>query len=202
MSKRERALQVVLVVFGLGTVVANVDPLMNYGDGTVPLVSAIPWEMSKQFLMPFHSELHASLQNNSRILAALKGWLRQSQVQGLNQLKEISSTDVSTDRRPTIRLSLADVYQQGERIEIAADVVGCPDLERVSATIYRVDRESRPVQKDLLFCNGRWALDEPELCEGCYRLRLRAIGRNPETQPMPVSDIFNIVASSELESVA
>ncbi len=30
MSQRERALQVVLVVFGLGTVVANVDPLVTY----------------------------------------------------------------------------------------------------------------------------------------------------------------------------
>ena len=30
MSKRERALQVVLVVFGLGTVVANISPLLTY----------------------------------------------------------------------------------------------------------------------------------------------------------------------------
>jgi tryptophan-rich sensory protein len=30
MSQRERALQVVLVVFGLGTVVTNVDPLVTY----------------------------------------------------------------------------------------------------------------------------------------------------------------------------
>ena len=68
--------------------------------------------------------------------------------------------------------------------------------ESLGDDLSQIDRESRPLQKELVRQEDRWVLEEAELGEGCYRIKVRAFGDDPETLPMPVSDIFHVVSPS------
>ena len=171
---------------------AEVDALLRFGDGTVPLAAAVPLEKSRSFVMPFHAELHGSLQNNIRILGSLKEWLRQSQVEGLEKLKGIRVDQQLTEERPAIRLAVEDLYREGEPLVIEAQVQASEAPDRLSASVYSIGREAQPIEKAFAPSGDRWILELEGLPEGCYRIRVRCAGRSMDFPPAPVSDVFSV----------
>ena len=184
---------------------ANVNPLLGFGDGTVPMASAIPLEMSKVFTMPFHAEVHGSLQNNRQILRSFREWLRQSQVEGLENLKAVAADPKAMDERPEVRLSIEDrpaiqlsvqdQYWEGEPVRMEAQVRASGEPDRVTATIYPIGREADPIEKAFQRVGDRWLMECDRLEEGCYRVRVRCAGENLDDPPPPVADIFSVSTS-------
>jgi pimeloyl-ACP methyl ester carboxylesterase len=184
---------------------AGVNPLLGFGDGTVPMASAIPLEMSKAFTMPFHAEVHGSLQNNRQVLRSLREWLRQSQLEGLENLKTVAADQKAVDERPEIRLSIEerpaiqlsveDQYWEGEPVRIEAQVRASGEPDRVLATIYPIGRQADPIEKTFQRDGDRWLMECERMEEGCYRVRVRCAGENLEAPPPPVADIFSVSSS-------
>jgi pimeloyl-ACP methyl ester carboxylesterase len=177
---------------GLST---NIDTQLSYGDGTVPLASAIPLELSGNWALPFYAETHACIQNNVQVLDALREWLRQSQVKRLANLKGPSesaeSPITSPLPRPFIRLVVADQYSDNESIDIVADVHAEAEPKSVTAIISSNDAQEYPRQINLQRRDSRWQGRMPSSPPGRYRIKVRCDGPQ-DLMPPSVSDVFQV----------
>lgn len=173
---------------------SGIDALMAYGDGTVPLASAVPLEASREFRMPFYAELHGSIQNNPMVLDSLRQWLRQSQVEHLENLREESETEAEEEARPFLRLHIEDAYREKEpvamRVEVGG-VKGSPD--NVSAILYPLDGTHEPIRQEFVGAGHEWHAEIPDLTAGCYRVQVRCRGEDLDVAPSPVTDVFMVV---------
>jgi pimeloyl-ACP methyl ester carboxylesterase len=148
------------------------------GDGTVPRVSAVPFELLALEREVYAAEAHGSLQNHDGVLAQLRGVLSRPGI-------EIRRT------RPGgpigLSLSLADTVPAGQIVEVSVR----PSRERptLAATLSTAEGQQvaqvpcRP-QRD---GSQRAAFDPPP--EGIYRIRVEATGPDV-TRVSPVTDIF------------
>lgn len=174
---------------------SGIDILMAYGDGTVPLVSAVPLEASREFRMPFYGEVHGSIQNNPRVLDSLRHWLRQSQVEHLENLRNEPDTNaIEEEVRPFLRLHIEDAYRAGEPVTVRVEVGGVEGSpERVTAALYPLEGVLEPRRQELAGAGREWHTEIPGLSAGCYRVQVRCRGADLEVAPPPVTDVFMVV---------
>jgi triacylglycerol esterase/lipase EstA (alpha/beta hydrolase family) len=65
----------------------GINPLFERGDGIVPYFSAIPIELSEEFINTYIGERHCTLQNSGSILQYLLQYLKDIQAQGLRNIR-------------------------------------------------------------------------------------------------------------------
>ncbi|MEH2154047.1 lipase/acyltransferase domain-containing protein [Nostoc sp.] len=155
---------------------------LSDGDGTVPQVSAIPIERSKNFDNFFIAEQHGALQNQKQVL------------QNLLNCLELSQFDLANVRAPqvAISLSLDDLYLPDEPLSIRARVTGSISFEKLQAEITSVANDRLPIKVDFAEKENEWVLEIDSLKQGLYRVRVQTENLN-ELAPNPVHDLFEVV---------
>lgn len=158
------------------------------GDGTVPRVSAVPVELSSDWLNTFRAERHASLQNNAGILQDLQDRLIHSQVRTDHIRGALKSSP-----EPALALEVDDIYLSGEPIALGAAVrnVEAKDIRRVRARLWSVENGVVVHDADFVLAGEGWSLTLPPLPPGTYRVELSAQAAGGGA-PSPVRDIFAV----------
>jgi triacylglycerol esterase/lipase EstA (alpha/beta hydrolase family) len=157
-------------------------PDLGDGDGTVPQVSAIPIERSKNFDNFFIAEQHGALQNQPQVLDNL-----------LNCL-QLSQFDLAGVKAPqtAISLSLDDLYLPDEPVSIRARVTGSIAFGKLKAEIESVSGDRPPLSLDFVEQEKDWLLAIGDLPAGLYRVTVQT--KNPgEQAPTPVHGLFEVV---------
>lgn len=156
------------------------------GDGTVPRVSAVPFELQAEKREVFASESHGSLQNHDAVLAHLRGVL--------------SHTGVPTKRIRvgggpiSLSLSLPDSFGPGETLDVSVKPSeGQPALLATLTTAEgrQVDQTALRPKRD---GTQHAVFDTPP--EGIYRVRVTAAADRGE-QVAPVTDVFVVAGAGE-----
>lgn len=156
------------------------------GDGTVPKVSAIPIERSRDLDNVFIAEQHGALQNQAQVLDNLLNTLRLSQY----TLSDVRAKVPQT----AIGLSLDDLYLADEPVVLRARLIDLSDSAtgKLKAEIQNVsgDRPARTlyfVQQE-----SEWILAIEDLPTGLYRVKVQAENLG-EQAPIPVHNVFEVV---------
>jgi len=154
------------------------------GDGTVPKVSSIPIERSRDLDNFFIAEQHGALQNQAQVLDNLLNILRMGQI----DLEAIKG-----EAQAAISLSLDDLYLADEPIAMRARLVGLPNSAiKLKADIQAVSGDRPPISLDFVEQEKEWVLAIEDLQAGLYRVRVRT-DSSSEQAPTPVHDLFEIV---------
>lgn len=160
-------------------------PDLGAGDGSVPLVSAIPIELSNSFNNAFIAETHGMLQNQSLILRDLQHRL------------EASQFDLATIRAPESAISLAvdDLYLSDEPIVLRSKVITTPGVMTgaLQAEIASVTGDRPALNLTLEQQQEQdWSAAIDSLPPGQYRVTIKTEIANDQT-PTPVHDLFEVV---------
>lgn len=170
-----------------------VDPLLGDGDGTVPMLSAIPIELSEKFHDTFFPERHGSLQRNPSVLGDIRSRLQRMQVRGLPEVRGPAIASAATEQ-PAISLDLDDLYVIGESVELRAQLVNVDKPAQFGPPQARIEPVSAggvPVKKEFEMQGGSWILRLEGLAAGLYRLEVRTAKTGPGNPP-PVHDLFEV----------
>jgi len=155
------------------------------GDGTVPKVSSIPLERSRDLDNFFIAEQHGGLQNQAQVLNNLLNILRISQY----TLSDVRAKTPQT----AISLSLEDLYLASEPIAMRARLVGLPNPAiKLKADIQAVSGDRPPLSLDFVQQEKEWTLAMDDLPSGLYRVTVTS-ETNGEQAPSPVHDLFEVV---------
>ena len=172
------------------------------GDGTVPLVSAVPIGMEKSFHVNYLKDRHACLHNNP---------LAQEQL--LDRIGQIEQPDWSSYRgagigaeaaekrarrmqqlaldRPGIRLSLKDIYPSGERVAISAALdVPEPGFDHLQAVLESVNPDGSRLEAAMQKDGEEFHLMLPAVPPGLYRISVHAPGAR---EAISVRDILEVM---------
>ena len=154
------------------------------GDGTVPKVSSIPLERSKELDNFFIAEQHGSLQNQAQVLDSLLNTLRLSQY----NLSDVRAPQTA------ISLSLDDLYLKEEPIALRAKLIGLSDSEAgtLKAEIQSVAGDRPPLNLNFVQKEREWVLAIDDLPTGLYRVKVAAEALGDHA-PTPVHDVFEVV---------
>jgi Lecithin:cholesterol acyltransferase len=156
------------------------------GDGTVPQVSAIPIELSNSFNNSYIAECHASLQNQSQILADLLNRLETSQF----DLAGVRATQAG------ISLTLDDLYLSDEPIQFRARVISPnPIAGALKAVITSADAGDTALTLNFVQQEKEWTLAVDQLPPGLYRVAVQTEQMNAGDPPA-VHDVFEVVSPS------
>ncbi|MEV4516701.1 hypothetical protein AB0K00_48085 [Dactylosporangium sp. NPDC049525] len=165
------------------------------GDGTVPICSAIPIEMSDMYGDLYHAGKHSSLQTSEHVLGDLVGKLAKMQAR---RLSKVRGPDFDAAfRRSALAVAVDDEFHPDEPIEIRATVVAeTAKLEEVYADITCLDSgERRQVPltgSSEAGSSEDWSVTLGPLAAGTYRFTVTALGGGDV--PAPVSDLFQVAA--------
>lgn len=166
----------------LPEVLKNRSDLGN-GDGTVPKVSSIPLERSKDLDNFFIAEQHGALQNQEQVLDSLLNTLRISQF----SLSEVKAPQTA------ISLSLDDLYLDSEPVAMRARLIGLPNAAtKLKAEIQAVSEDRPPISLDFVEQEKEWVLAMDNLPSGLYRVTVKA-ETSGEEAPSSVHDLFEVV---------
>jgi pimeloyl-ACP methyl ester carboxylesterase len=141
------------------------------GDGTVPRVSGIPFELA-QSSATYVPNTHSALQSDGAAVGHMRGVLSEADI------------DMRTYRAATgatFALYLKDAYRSTEPVRIQVEVSDY--VQKVGGVIERLDVPAEPISTTLRPENGRYGVDET-LEPGAYRVKLSADGFHS------VEDIF------------
>jgi pimeloyl-ACP methyl ester carboxylesterase len=164
-----------------------IDPLHEGGDGTVPLVSAIPIELSDTHLDVFAPGRHASLFDTRETRQALRHRLTRLQARGLEAVRAAPVTAEEETAQPALSLRLDDVYAAGQPAEIAVDVLGMPyDPGHVECVIRDPSTEQSSTFEMTRVDGDRWQTAVADLDAGEYTVTVRT--QAPGARP--VVDLF------------
>jgi triacylglycerol esterase/lipase EstA (alpha/beta hydrolase family) len=156
------------------------------GDGTVPKVSAIPIERSKELDNFFIAEQHGGLQNQAQVLDNLLNTL---------QISQYTLSDVRAKAPQTaISLSLDDLYLADELVALRARLVGLPDSAsgKLKAEVESVSGARPSLTLDFVEQEKEWVLAIEDLPAGLYRVKVQAENLGDQA-PTPVHDVFEVV---------
>ena len=171
----------------------GIDSLLEDGDGTVPLLSAIPVELSDEFRQTYFPERHGSLQRNDVVLALVRAIIEQSQVVGLSQIRG-ADVDAAVAAQPAISLSLEDFYVPGEPVRFHVRLINVPHGHQLPEG--RIETVSGKVVQTKTFRaeEDGWVAEADQLDPGVYRLEVQAgLGG---AAPLPVHDLFEVAPGS------
>jgi hypothetical protein len=147
------------------------------GDGTVPRVSATPFEAGEA-QAAFAAARHGSLQNTDAVLSHIFGVL--TTPRDLGQLRAAGAPT-------TLSLDVDDIFAANEPIRFA--VRPSDPGVALDAVIEKVDRPAARQIVHIAAADGEWQHREvPPLPAGVYRITIQG---NP-TIVEPVSDVFGV----------
>ena len=157
------------------------------GDGTVPKVSAIPIERSKNFDNFFIAEQHGALQNQPQVLNSLLNTLRLTQ---FDTLEDVRGAEPAT----AIGLALDDLYTTDEPIALRAKVNSPADVAigKLKADIAEVSGDRPTLTFEFTEREQDWGLAIGDLLPGLYRVTVYTEGTGDRV-PSPVHDLFEVV---------
>ncbi len=165
---------------------------MDGGDGTVPMISAVPLELSTGWFDTFVPERHSSIHLPVVLGPHLLERLKKAQAPGLAQIRG----DLAAERpdRRAISVRVDDLYLPGEPVELGARLINFPSAPggvRVTVTPVGGDTTRRadmaPVADD------QWSVSLEGLPAGVYAVEVRARQvASGATLPAPVHDIFEV----------
>jgi pimeloyl-ACP methyl ester carboxylesterase len=169
-----------------------IDTLLSDGDGTVPMLSAIPIELSEQYQDTFFPERHGSLQRNAIVLDNLRPRLERMQVEGLGKVR---GPEISPDvaKHAAISLDLDDLYLAKGPVELRAQLVNVSaTVGPPEAYVQSVDgAASVAVTKQFQPEGSGWVLRVEGLPASLYRVEVRTAQAGPGAPP-PVHDLFEV----------
>lgn len=154
------------------------------GDGTVPRVSAVPFELAADGRGVYAAEKHGSLQNHDAVLAHLRGVL--------------SEPDIEIRRkRPggpvALSMELADAVPAGDVVEVlVTPLAEQPSLVATLTTAEGVEVAKTPLRRRP---DGTQVARFDPPPEGIFRVRVEGLGGDAQTVS-PVTDLF-LVAKDE-----
>ena len=156
------------------------------GDGTVPKISAIPIERSKDLNNFFIAEQHGSLQNQAQVLDNLLNILRISQFDLADARKGEPQT--------AIGLSLDDLYLADEPVVLRARLIGLSDsaIGKLKAEIQPISGDRPAISLNFVEQENEWVLAIEDLPTGLYRVKVQAENLG-EQAPTPVHDVFEVM---------
>ncbi|MEM9947997.1 MAG: lecithin--cholesterol acyltransferase [Cyanobacteria bacterium P01_D01_bin.36] len=165
------------------------------GDGTVPKISAIPNELSKQsrsFNNRFISESHGALQNQEQILQCVKEAIATTQFEDAFSIRAMEAS---------IGLAVDDLYLPEEPLALQASVTSeaSAEVTGLQAVITPVAKEGIPLtlnfeQQSAQQQTQQWALSTEQLPAGRYRVVVNATGNG--SLPDPVHNMFEVAGSA------
>lgn len=170
---------------------ASVDPGWGDGDGTVPMLSAIPIELSNEYRDTFFPEKHSSIQNNSRVLDHIFNVLRRMQLGNVENLRG-SEIKKEITEQPIISLDLEDLYVRDEEtIVVRARQLGPQSSGKMRATIESADDSA--FRKEYVFTDDSdgYMLRIEQLPRGLFRIKTEMT--DAEFRPCAVHDVFAVV---------
>jgi pimeloyl-ACP methyl ester carboxylesterase len=171
---------------------AGIDPIYGDGDGTVPLWSAIPRELSDEYREIYICEQHGAIQSNSEVLGQLLDRLRATQAQGL---RDIRGPEVRPDNKTlaAISLSVDDLYLANEAVTICAQLKDTQqDFGGVRAEVRSLAGENFPFSLALTEQDGTWSAEIGDLSPGIYQVTVLTV-QTARDAPAPVRDVFEVI---------
>lgn len=174
---------------------AGVEPWLDArgehdGDGTVPMVSAVPLELSNELWDTFRSERHSSLQVNPGIVTDVIARLVKSQFHGLGAIRGPEPTRFG-ETSASISVDVEDSYPAGSTIRIMAETDGAaPDWQLLARIACGQDREPATVHR-FVSRGDAWELELPPMARGVYRLTVSTDYEGPGA-PSAVHDVFEV----------
>jgi len=168
------------------------DSVLAEGDGTVPRLSATPYELSDEYRETFFAERHASLQNNDAVLTDLLNRLGQMQI----NLKKFLGSPPSplAAAQPAIGLHLDDMYLADEPVVMRAKLINVSKQQQDMAPTARISQASssgQTIERNFQQVNGEWELVCEPLIPGQYRVEV-FLSEFAAGAPSPVHDIFEV----------
>jgi pimeloyl-ACP methyl ester carboxylesterase len=172
---------------------AGIDDNLIGGDGTVPMLSAIPDESYGMYPESYLSERHSALQSNRRLLEDLRTRLMRMQSPELRSIRSDVSED-SLQEFGGFSLNLEDAYPEGQPVTCGVSRSDALPDDRVLVTVC-----------DSADCNsgesinmvvgpsaiGRWEWQIAPLPVGIYRLSVTS-----NRDSTSITDIFAIMPVS------
>jgi hypothetical protein len=155
------------------------------GDGTVPLVSAIPLELSDQNRQFAIAEGHGSLQNNEAIITDVLERISLLQQPGMGGVRSLQAR-----RRGEISLRVEDLYLPEEPVILQASVIG--GQSKLKARITPVGPTPGKTLERTFKEDGRLELEGLEA--GLYRVAVRPSPAS-STAPSVVHGLFEVAGA-------
>jgi hypothetical protein len=160
------------------------------GDGTVPMVSAVPLELSNELWDTFRSERHSSLQVNPGIVTDVIARLVKSQFHGLGAIRGPEPTR-SAETSASISVDVEDSYPAGSAIRIMAETDGAAADWQLQARIARGQDRGPATVHRFVSRGDVWELELPPMARGVYRLTVSTDYEGPGA-PSAVHDVFEV----------
>ncbi|MEL7333379.1 MAG: lecithin--cholesterol acyltransferase, partial [Cyanobacteria bacterium J06560_2] len=170
------------------------------GDGTVPKISAIPYELSTSFNNRFIAETHCALQNQVQVLQGLRAAIGMPQFAGAANVRTIPNT---------IGLAVDDLYLPNEPLTLEARVIAYPKIFGLKAVVTPAFGEGATLMaafEEMRFpsaeasASQHWSLTIDSLPAGLYRVTVSAEGLPPQLLPPPVHSLFEVVSAQDLNA--
>jgi hypothetical protein len=175
----------------------HVDPYFGSGDidgdGTVPVSSAAPIDLSQVYSDVYQPERHSSLQASPTVLINLIGKLVKMQSANLRRLRGPDVHAVAAEAALT--LAVDDAYRTGEDVVIVVRWRG-GDRSRVVMMLKIAAIDGGTVRTVAMTPTEEgWQAKFAGLDGGVYRIAVAAEGRGSGGMP-PVHDVFEVVGES------
>lgn len=168
-------------------------PDLGDGDGTVPKVSAIPIERSRDLDNFFIAEQHGGLQNQAQVLDNLLNILQTTQFGNLEEVRGGLAHARNATPQSAISLSVDDLYLNSEPIAMRARLMGLPNTAtKLKADIQMVGGDRPTLSVDFVERESDWVLAIDDLPTGLYRVAVKAENTSNQA-PSPVHDLFEVV---------
>lgn len=162
------------------------------GDGTVPRLSATPLELSDEYRETFFPERHASLQNNTNVLADLYERLKQMQVK-ISEFRGAPPSPAAAEK-PALSLALEDLYFADEPIVMRARLINVNESGQVvppKARIEPANQAGGAIVREFRPTGEGWEMECEPLPPGPYRVEVLT-SEFADNAPPPVHDIFEV----------
>lgn len=165
------------------------------GDGTVPVLSAIPRELGEdRSLWRGLADRHGDLASTAAVVDLLVSFAGDAMPTRGSECPE----------RPWLGLDIEDVVSSGEPVPVGVVMqpFGC-DAEAVHATLTKVGNAAVPTYQEPLVCGGdEWRGRLPALAVGRYRLVLEAQRVSGPESVFATADLVVLDPDSEAEAAA
>ncbi len=163
------------------------------GDGTVPKVSSIPIERSRDLDNFFIAEQHGSLQNQAQVLDNLLNILQISQF-NIEDARSRLADARSAISQSAISLLVDDLYLANEPVALRARLIGGTDLTtgKLYAEIDSVSGDRPALNFGFIEQEKDWLLAIEDLPAGLYRVTVQTENASDQA-PTPVHGIFEVV---------
>ncbi|MDQ3151886.1 MAG: hypothetical protein M3R63_09250 [Actinomycetota bacterium] len=154
------------------------------GDGTVPAMSAIPIELTKDVrarrAVP---DRHGPMATCAAAVNVLREY----------EAEPFDSVRGDTPARPWLGLDLNEVIAAGQPFTVAAELLGTTDVEGATAWL-QVTPDGGPAAPALPMtgADGRWEVTVPGLAPGSYQLGVEAVNV-PRVDRVPGGDVVGVI---------